>query len=123
MILAGPMKRWGFVGLVLALATACTFSPENPSAVFGRDAASCGDCARDAVSCDGDACVVACSGPDRAVCNGACVLLTSDQNCGACGVACATTSGMRCVRATASDGGVGARVASCRRAPPRSGPG
>ncbi|MDP3219087.1 MAG: hypothetical protein Q8S73_33625 [Deltaproteobacteria bacterium] len=107
------MKRWGFVGLVLALATACTFSPENPSVVFGRDAAACGDCARDVAPCVGDACGV-CSGPDRALCNGACVLLTSTQNCGACGVVCATSMGESCVRSSAGDAGVGARVAQCR---------
>jgi hypothetical protein len=91
------MKRWGFVCLVVALAAACAFSPNNPSLVIASDAGRCGD----------GACAD-CSGPERALCNGACVSLTSDLNCGACGVACAITSGARCVRSSAGalvDGG------------------
>ena len=103
------MKRWGFVCLVVALAAACAFSPNNPSLVIASDAGRCGD------ATDADGACVDCSGPERALCNGACVSLTTDLNCGACGVACATASGARCVRSSAGarvDGG--ARVASCQ---------
>ncbi len=72
------------------------------------DAGATGACTGNGVTCLANMCVD-CSGPDRAVCNGMCVPLTTDQNCGACGTACATTSGERCVRPMASgvDGGVG----------------
>jgi hypothetical protein len=88
------------------------------------DAGLAGSCTGAGVACLASMCVD-CSGPDRAVCNGQCVSLTTDQNCGACGTACATTSGERCTRTAASgvDGGVtdagpgpdgGARVAFCQ---------
>ncbi|MBP6830395.1 MAG: hypothetical protein KA978_06400, partial [Deltaproteobacteria bacterium] len=88
------------------------------------DAGLAGTCSGAGVACLANTCVD-CSGPTQAICNGQCVSLTTDQNCGACGSACATTSGERCTLTAASgvDGGVtdagstpdgGARVAFCR---------
>ncbi len=90
----------------------------------GMDGGSGGTCTGAGVSCLASTCVD-CSGPDRAVCNGQCVSLLSDTNCGGCGTACVTSSGERCVRPAMSsvDGGVtdagsqpdgGARVAFCQ---------
>ncbi|MDO9017470.1 MAG: hypothetical protein Q7V43_11205, partial [Myxococcales bacterium] len=101
----------------------CTASATGDGGT-SMDAGLAGACTGVGVTCLANVCVD-CSGPDRAVCNGVCVPLTTDQNCGACGSTCATTSGERCVRPSASgvDGGVtdagttadgGARVAFCQ---------
>ena len=88
------------------------------------DAGLTGTCSGAGVACIANTCVD-CSGPTQAICNGQCVSLTTNQNCGACGSTCATMSGEQCTLTAASgvDGGVtdagstpdgGARVAFCR---------
>jgi hypothetical protein len=115
--------------LALALGAGCVFSP--PLAPPSDGGASKEDAAMDAAvdagldrpeACQGDACLdrvdacvgdacVTCSGPDRGLCSGQCVSLSTDpENCAACGSRCSvanaasTCSAGRCVMGACNPG-------------------